>query len=271
MLTFSLNGSLGDILFSLYICKELSELKGEKQFNYHIQIQSDVQNTLIGERRIGFSIQDVYFILPLLQKQNYINEITFDKSIPNDCIDLKKFRDLDLMVLNIFAGDIRGYFYNLIDEHLPREFWKPIISVEPNFKFKDKILFTHTKRWINLKLDYKLLNPYKDHLVFIGLKQEYQEFKQKYFDLQYIKVDNMLEAAQYIAGAKGFIGNQSGLYTIAECLKSPRILLSPQIINFDGTTILGPFNNNPIGGWNEVAGINTKMISSLENLINKTN
>ena len=42
MLTFSLNGSLGDILFSLYICKELSELKGEKQFNYHIQIQSDV-------------------------------------------------------------------------------------------------------------------------------------------------------------------------------------------------------------------------------------
>lgn len=264
MLLFNHSGAIGDILFSLYLCKELSQSQGESKFNFHFQINNE-QETKIGKKRVGFSIKDVEFLLPLLKSQSYINEITYSKDTPKGCFNLDLMRDLNL---NLMGGDIRGYWYNLTTSHLPREFQKPIIKVEPNYKFKNKLLFTYTERYVNLNINYNLLEPFKNKMVFIGLEKEYQLFKQKYFDLQYIKVNNALEAAQYIAGAKGFMGNESGLFSLAECLKVPRILLSPQLINWNNNIIQGPYNVNPIGGWNEVAGVNEKMVCSVKKLLN---
>ena len=262
MVTFNHSGKIGDLLFSLYFCKESSQLFNESQFNFHIQ-------TNVYERdgvTPGFNKKIVNFILPLLKQQKYINEITYSNIVPSDAFDLVDVRKLPL---NIMSSDIRSWYYNLVIEHLPREFWKPIIFVEPNYKFKDKIILTWTPRYQNYFTNFKYLEKYKDILIFFGVLPEYEMFKKNYFTIPYFKVNNLLEAAQYIAGAKGIIGVPGGLFSLAECMKIPRILVSSQwFLNQDSQNFIeGPLNVHPIGGWNEVAATNEKMIISLQRMI----
>lgn len=267
MFTFNHSGKIGDILYSLYFCKELSESLGEKQFNFHIQTNLKQSNGLI-----GMSVQSSNFLKPLLETQDYINEITIGDEVPNKegVIDLVGMRNLSI---NIFTKDIRSWYYNLVANHLPKQFWKPILKVEPNYRFKDKIIFSWTDRYLNLYMDYKYIQEFKDHLVFVGLRKEYEEFSEKYFEVQYLPCSSMLEIAQYMAGAHGVLGCPGGNYTIAECLKVPRIVTSPEWIDDwddDGKPIkdAGPVNVHPLGGWSEFAVTNQKLYFSLKELIN---
>jgi hypothetical protein len=72
-------------------------------------------------------------------------------------------------------------------------------------------------------------------------------------------------------GAKGVVGGQSGLFSIAECLKVPRILVSPEFIKINGRIFPGPVNNHPMGGWNEVVVTEEKLIHMVQELINASN
>ena len=262
MITFNHSGAIGDIIYSLHFCKELINSVGESKFNFHIKISN---NNQFDPKRSYLNINDVNFIKPLLQSQQYINEVTYSEDVPQNCFNLDIMRKLNL---NLMGGDMRTYWYNLYGKHLPREFWNQILFVEPNYRFKDKFLLTFTQRYVNVRLDYNVLKELKDRIVFIGLEKQYELFKSKFFDLEYVKVNNLLEAAQYMVGSLGFVGNESGLFSVAECLKVPRILLSPQLIYLNGTLCQGPFNVNPIGGWNEVAGTTEKFLYSVREMIN---
>ena len=44
----------------------------------------------------------------------------------DNTINLMDFKEL---TINIFGGDIRSWYYNLVSNHLPKEFLKPIIKV----------------------------------------------------------------------------------------------------------------------------------------------
>jgi ADP-heptose:LPS heptosyltransferase len=112
-----------------------------------------------------------------------------------------------------------------------------------------------------------MLKEFKDHLVFIGLPNEYELFKSKYFDLEYCPTKDLLEAAQYIAGAKGVIGNQSGLFSLTECIKVPRILLTAEYFKYKDNFYPGPVNVHPQGGWNEVAAITEKLKTAVKTLL----
>lgn len=176
MFTFNHSGKLGDILFSLYFCKEYANSYEEDKFNYHIQT-----NVVEGNGLIGMSENAVKFIKPLLESQEYINEVTWGDNIREDnTINLMDFKEL---TINIFGGDIRSWYYNLVSNHLPKEFWKPIIKVEPNYKIKDKIILTWTHRYQNVYIDYNCLQEFKDNLIFIGVKDEIDEFCKKYFNV----------------------------------------------------------------------------------------
>lgn len=79
----------------------------------------------------------------------------------------------------------------------------------------------------------------------------------------------MLTVAKYIAGAKGFIGNQTGFFALAECMKVPRILLPAEWTKeISGKLVPGPKNVLPIGGWTAVASVTEKMVSTVNDLIN---
>ena len=92
------------------------------------------------------------------------------------------------------------------------------------------------------------------------------EFNQ-HFDLEYCPTKDLLEAGKYIAGAKCVIGNQSGLFSLAECMKVPRILCSAEYFRYNNQYIPGPVNVHPQGGWNEVAAITEKLKTTVQTLL----
>jgi hypothetical protein len=72
-------------------------------------------------------------------------------------------------------------------------------------------------------IDYSFLSKY-GHLVFVGVKTEYEAMLKVIPGLQWKQVADFLELAEIIAGCKLFIGNQSFPYALAESLKVKRLL-----------------------------------------------
>ena len=146
--------------------------------------------------------------------------------------------------------------------------------MDPNPAYKDKILFSLTERYVNRGIDYMALKEFRDRLVFIGLDSEYQVFQKKYFELDRAELkpeDSLLTVAQYLAGAKGFIANQSGFFSLAELMKINRILLPPDWIREDdsgkGDLMAGPKNNLPLGGWANSVSFTPKLVDAVKELI----
>lgn len=254
-LTFAHVGDIGDILFSLHFCKELSFWAGNKKFRYLI---------LTGEK--GLSHNAAAFLHPLLSAQSFIFNCEIVERIDEKHIMLDDFRKLKL---NLSASDIRSWYYNLIQCHLPQEFWRSVIEVDANPVFNDKILICHTPRYNNVHIDLNYLKEFKNHLVFIGLPHEYDDFCRNFFEVSYQPCKDMLEMAQYMAGAKGIIGNPSGIYSLAECMKIPRIQLVPDFVRYRSAIIPGPHNVHSAGGWHENAASNEKMIVAVKALLEK--
>lgn len=179
------------------------------------------------------------------------------------------------------AGDIRSYYYILSKIHLPQDMSRKYFNFKgTDEKFKDKIILCISDRYLNPYIDIKLLEEFKDDFIFMGLPEEYNNFVNNYFKVPYVKIKNALEAAVVFNSCIGMIGVQGGLYSIAEMMKIPRVLITPEYMkvkckeNNDDNKIIekiikGPVNNNPCGGWFEVARINNKLVNSARELISK--
>ncbi len=90
-------------------------------------------------------------------------------------------------------------------------------------KLEDCLILNFTERYRNTTLNYQFLRKFKDRLVFAGTQKEFELFTGAWkLDIPYLQVNDFLELAQAIAGAKGFLGNQSMCWNIAEALKVPR-------------------------------------------------
>jgi len=148
--------------------------------------------------------------------------------------------------------------------------------VDPNPAYKDKILFSLTERYVNRGIDYMALKEFRDRLVFIGTNSEYRTFQKKYFELDRAELkpeDSLLTVAQYLAGAKGFMANQSGFFSLAELMKINRVLLPPDWIREEGSDgklgelVSGPKNNLPLGGWANSVSFTPKMVDAVKELL----
>ena len=74
-------------------------------------------------------------------------------------------------------------------------------------------------------VDYSFLSSY-ENIVFIGLKNEYENLKIKIPNMQFYDSKDFLELASIIKSARIFIGNLSFGYSLAEAIKVPRLLES---------------------------------------------
>lgn len=263
---FNHTGNIGDLLYALPM---IIELKEATNYNIWLHLQTNVQfNYAVNHpnANVGFTNSNVDFIIPLLKNIKALNKITFGDAIPenNQIIDLAAFRKLNI---NQAAGNICQWYYNLINIHLPQNFSRQHIHVSPDFRFRDKVIFVRTKRYNNVFLDLNVLKKYADNFIFFGLQDEHDEFCKLYFDVEYFKIENMLEFAQILSGSRGIISNQNGLYCCAELLKVPRILLTPEYMKMNDRIFPGPVDNNPQGGWFEVVQSQNKLINAVENLI----
>lgn len=265
MYYFAHSGKIGDLLYGLCFCKDMADFSGDHKFNFHILTDLLYEpNAMVSDtsQAIPFlSKKDAEFLLPFLKAQPFINKVTYGS-------DLHEYGDNIVLVsdhanepINTFTGDIRQWYYSNSTIVFPKEYWKPIFSVKPDYKFKDKILFTLTPRYVNCYINFNILERYKDNMVFLGTEKEYNDFCQKYFKMDYAgKFTNLLEIAQILAGAKGYMANPTGLYAVAEGLKIPRALVACDYVKVkfeNGEQIIsGPSNVLPLGGINKLIHTN---------------
>lgn len=273
MFSFSHAGKMGDILYSLYFCCELSAHYKCNQFDYHIQINrrlSEFYDKKPEEDAYLMTQESAEFVKSLLDSLPYVRNVIISEKVVEGSIGLNTFRNGNISPIGC---EIRDWYYNYSVATLPRAFWKQLVQVTPNPTYRDKILFTLTDRYLNRGLDYMELKDFRDHLVFIGTDSEYQAFQENYFEVDRAELkpeDNLLTVAQYLAGAKGYMANPTGFFALAELMKINRILFASDWIGDaldNGETPFGPKNNMPLGGWANNISFHPKMMAALKELV----
>ena len=203
-ITFLHSGHLGDIINSLPSIKEIAKNKICRLF---IKVQE------------GYLLEpSIKKLLPLLEKQDYIKEVKIYKN-ENIDVDLNLFRDFPIS-LNLDSvrwyfhitgihGDMNNKYLHNIEEH----------------NLKKKIVIIRSISRKNYLINYSFLKKYNE-VIFIGLKNEYEDLKKEIPNLDFYECKDFLEMAEIINSCKIFIGNLSFGYTLAEGLKKPRLLES---------------------------------------------
>ncbi len=218
-ISFLHSGHLGDVINALPIIKELSK---NSKCNLYLQSEKQLEKDALNYKHKGDKIymtdKMVEMVLPLLQQQDYINEVKkFENQKIN--VDLDLFRKIPM---NFNLDEVRWYFHltgvhvNLSEQYL---FAKPHDSI------KNKIVIMRSTRRKNAFINYKFLRDYNNTL-FLGLKNEYEDLKLDIPNLEFYDCKNFLEATEIIKSSKFFIGNSSFGFTLAEGLKIPRIMES---------------------------------------------
>jgi hypothetical protein len=99
----------------------------------------------------------------------------------------------------------------------------PWLQVEPNKVAP--IVINRAPRWKGFHFPWKqIVETFYDDLVFIGLQTEHESFQKEFGRVTYVPCEDLLEAAQIIAGAQLFIGSQSAPLAIANALGAPVVV-----------------------------------------------
>ncbi len=279
---FNHAGGIGDILYSLYFITEyinFNQKHVQLNLSFNLNLQCNLQTPKLYNKQFDdntfLSVSSANFIKPLVESTKIFNNVYIDKyndlKLNNNEIIVQNLNNFRKIPINFGCSDIRSWYYNMFNEHLPQEFEKPVlININKNLHYNNKIVIIYTPRYQNMIFNpiiYKMLNNYKEHLIFLGTEAEHNEFKEKYFDIEYVKVKDALDAAEIINGSIGLIGNASGLFAIAECLKCPRILLNSDYVLINHKLIPGIGNVHSIGGWYDIPRTIQKFQSSLNDML----
>jgi len=192
-------------------------------------------------------------LIPLISVQPYIEECKlFEKERIDICLD--EFRLISgegYTPITYATLDPWNRYHNLNDKWL--------FDIEP--LYKNDIVINRTLRYRGY-MDYRsVVREFKDKILFIGLKDEYDNFCSDYGVVAYYEPTDFLEAARIIKGSKIFIGNQSACYAIAEGMKVPRLL---------ETSIDMP-NCQPVGEHGYSTWIDTEDIEIVKKYVSNTN
>ena len=243
---FNHSGHIGDVLYSLNFAKAFAAANGEARFC--MNLQKGVPQTFQPDHPCGgLLLNDAAceFIRPLLEFQPYILKVAVSEEPPENSIDLSQFRNLPLYHS---AGDVRYYYYALTPSPLPKDFVTPILTAPHDGRSEGKILICRSARYHNPLVNYAGLKDFAGQMLFVGLPAEHEEFCRTEFRIPYQPVRDALELAGLLNSAKLVIGNQCGLFAIAEQLKVPRWLESCQVIRSGSNTVYGCPNVLPVGG-----------------------
>jgi hypothetical protein len=100
---------------------------------------------------------------------------------------------------------------------------KPWLQAEPNKVAP--IVINRASRWQAWDFPWRqVIETFYDDLIFIGLQSEHEVFQKEFGKVFFVPCEDLLEAAQIIAGADLFLGNQSACNAIANGLGKKIIL-----------------------------------------------
>lgn len=225
--SFSHSGTLGDLLYSFNFLYDYCDEFNLNKINFHLQTNVPLRATIAGHPGNGFQIDHkiASYLVPLLSNIPIIGQLTVGDKVPGDYFNLDVFRD---MGYGISRFDIKAYYYGVLSFPIKRSLDRKVLwCTNQDQRAKDKVVVFRSLRY-NAVDNYKALEKIKDKVIFIGTKLEQQTFSSGSFQCEYIEIKDFQDAANLMAGANFVVGNQTGLFAIAEQLKVNRILESQQ-------------------------------------------
>lgn len=221
--TFKHSGTLGDLLYSLPLVKHF----GGGEFYLHMNQIDVLSKTFYGIPAPPFHMgrmntKDYEFMKPFMEAQSYITKfLPLDPSKTEITHNLDKFRPLFVQHPGNYV-DVYATAFAIVNKEVQKDLRQtPWIDIPGPLTVTGKdVAISRTKRWVPNQLS-PIWKDWKDQGIdkrafFLGLKDEHEEFKKVTgWDIPYQPINNLLEMAQYISGAKVFIGNQSVALAVA--------------------------------------------------------
>lgn len=210
-MSFFHSGDLGDIVYALLF---MSTFQKPRLF---VGPEAGV-GTRITMNRTSFE-----WILPLLESQGWLGGVAYAESKPSTNFNLNEFRKTWFNPRRQCRTLAQCY-----PEHFRRPALRedvPWLSVQPKPVEGKPVVIARSERYRNPSFPWRQVSAkYKGRMLFVGLRSEYDEWCSIYGNTaEYYPVQNALEMAQIIAGAKLFIGNQSFPMSLAIALNVPVI------------------------------------------------
>lgn len=201
--TFTHSGDLGDIIYALPAIRAKG---GGKLVLYDDP----------GKTAHGMTKKKMERIKPLLEYQDYIDEVSFSE----------EKMDSDL---NGFRHHLGGAG-SIADAHLSTQglSWRcratKWIEVDEPVHAFDVIVHRST-RYLNPRFPWHdIVREYKGRIGFAGFRDEHRIFCYQNGRVPFVEANDFMELARVIAGAKLFVGNQSSPCAVAHGMKMPMIM-----------------------------------------------
>ena len=217
------SGTMGDLIYSLPVVKHF----GGGEFYLHLNqvdwIGQHYYNSTPAPFHRGRMTQEDYeFMKTFMEAQDYISQFeTLDPSRTEITHNLDRFRPAFVHHPGNYV-DIYCQTFGLLDTRLQQELRnQPWLTVPEPRPIKDRpYVINRTARWLPTDTkdtwDHWRLEGVEQQSVFVGLPQEYDEFRQfSGWDIPHEPTPSLLDMAQVIAGAAQFVGNQSVALSLA--------------------------------------------------------
>lgn len=230
------SANAGDIIYTLWAAKKLSMIYNNPIDYYqrldvpaHYYEGADHPTIDKSGKMVSFNRAMFDMMKPLIEALPYIN--SFNEWKGQRGLNLDRIREVNM---NQAFTDIRRW-YSFVYPELTYDYSLPVIDGVDLFngfdsdieKYKiteNAIVVNKTSRYGNPNISYDFLNHVESDIYFVGTLDECHKFQNIVTKAKYIQVDNFLELARYLFFAKLFIGNQSFCFSLAEAMKTVRVL-----------------------------------------------
>jgi hypothetical protein len=208
-LKFRSGGDLGDIIESLPLLQEVNG--GPHSYFF---VDRACTKPLVAR---------AHLLKGLIERQPYIKEVVCTEDEPD--YDLAEFRGFHRADISLMEAQ-RQYMNSRYKTHLKTKGNKPwLYNIDPNPEVD--VALARSPRYHNHLFPWlKVMNHLRStdlKVAFIGPAEEHRAFTMQFGPVKHRPTKDLLEAAELIAGASLFIGNQSSPLAVAEGLKAPRI------------------------------------------------
>jgi hypothetical protein len=219
-ISFAHAGGVGDIVYAIPAI--LSVLRNNRAAKADLFLQLGVETGYTGWHPLGSRLLDADYaarLKPLLLAQPCFGAVEIHDGRKVDC-DLNGFRRLPNLTTYCLP---RWYF--LVIQGTRWDLSQPWLAVPPDARYADRILVGRNARLRSPYIDYAFMNDHASEIVFVGVEREFEEFRKSCpACTDFYEAPDFLALARVVAGARFFCGNQGFVYTLAEAMKTPRLL-----------------------------------------------
>lgn len=194
---FAHSGDIGDIIAALPTMRSLGG--GDIVIGPLLEGQFKGRESMKGARFEA--------IKPLLEAQPYIGSVTWHDNPQAYTHDFRDFRQQEQYGESLLEWQARYLGVTASTD--------PWLTCRRSEKSIGRAVIARSLRYRNPGFPWNVVLHKHKEPIFIGLKEEYEDFQKNNRGVEFIQTENLLEAAELINGADIFIGNQSCPFWIA--------------------------------------------------------